>query len=63
MIKEKNASKETGCFHARWSSPPHMHFLAFPEGFLMVKALSYLNTQGNLKCIVKDVGASEKPKI
>ena len=40
-----------------------MHFVAFPGGFLMMKALSYLNTQGNLKCTTKDVGASEKSKI
>ena len=41
---QPSASEEMGCFHARWSLPPHMHYLA-SQGAPMVKALLTLSTQ------------------
>ena len=53
-----HTSEETGRFHARWSSPPHMHCLA-SQGAPMVKALKLATLNGQLECTVNDVGASD----
>ena len=56
-----HVSKETGCFHERWWSPPHMHYLNIQRSFLWRK-LSQLSTlSGNLRCTVNGVGTSENP--
>ena len=55
-----HASEETGHFHARWSSPPHMHYLA-SQGAPIVKALTLSTLNSQLKCTVSGVGASENP--
>ena len=56
-----HTSEETGRFHARWSSPPHMHYLA-SQGAPIVKALTLSTLNSQLKCTVDGVGASENPR-
>ena len=55
-----HASEETRRFHARWSSPPHMHYLA-SQGVPIVKALTLSTLNSQLKCTVSGMGASENP--
>ena len=56
-----HASKETGHFYPRGSSPPHMHYLA-SQGAPIVKPLKLSTLNGQLECIVNGVGAPENPK-